>query len=98
MRIVRTAKSRPLGIRHENWDHFTQCFAVFDSRLVDAGRRRGHVVRVSRSLALRTCASRAASSDMHYKGRPLAGFDAVIPRIGSLRSRSTAPPCCASSR
>ena len=52
------------------------------SRLVDAARSRGHSVRVLDPLR---CYMRISSNgfDMHYKGRPLSGFDAVIPRIGS---------------
>ena len=52
------------------------------SRLVDAARSRGHSVRVLDPLR---CYMRLSSNgfDMHYKGRPLSGFDAVIPRIGS---------------
>ncbi|MEO9150580.1 MAG: 30S ribosomal protein S6--L-glutamate ligase [Burkholderiaceae bacterium] len=52
------------------------------SRLVEAGRSRGHRVRVLDPLR---CYMRIAQSgfDMRYKGRALTGFDAVIPRIGS---------------
>ena len=52
------------------------------SRLVEAGRQRGHVVRVLDPLR---CYMRISSAgfEMHYKGRALSGFDAVIPRIGS---------------
>jgi ribosomal protein S6--L-glutamate ligase len=52
------------------------------SRLVEAARSRGHSVRVLDPLR---CYMRISSRgfDMHYKGRPLHGFDAVIPRIGS---------------
>jgi ribosomal protein S6--L-glutamate ligase len=52
------------------------------SRLVEAARSRGHSVRVLDPLR---CYMRISHSgfEMHYKGRPLSGFDAVIPRIGS---------------
>jgi ribosomal protein S6--L-glutamate ligase len=52
------------------------------SRLVDAGRARGHRVRVLDPLR---CYMRISGSgfDMHYKGRALKDLDAVIPRIGS---------------
>lgn len=51
-------------------------------RLVEAGRVRGHTVRVLDPLR---CYMRIApgSFEMHYKGRELTGFDAVIPRIGA---------------
>ena len=50
-------------------------------RLAEAARARGHSVRVLDPLR---CYMRIASDrfSMHYKGRPLAGYDAVIPRIG----------------
>ena len=51
-------------------------------RLVDAARSRGHSVRVLDPLRCYMRISRSGF-DMHYKGRPLSGFDAVIPRIGS---------------
>ena len=52
------------------------------SRLVEAGRERGHTVRVLDPLR---CYMRIAAGafEMHYKGRALRGFDAVIPRIGA---------------
>lgn len=52
------------------------------SRLVEAGRKRGHRVRVLDPLR---CYMRISHQgfEMHYKGRALSGFDAVIPRIGS---------------
>ena len=37
-----------------------------------------------------------ASAAVHYRGRALDDFDAVIPRIGSAIT-FTAPRCCASS-
>ncbi len=51
-------------------------------RLVEAGRTRGHTVRVLDPLR---CYMRIAPGafEMHYKGKALGGFDAVIPRIGS---------------
>ncbi len=55
-------------------------------RLVEAGRQRGHVVRVLDPLR---CYMRidAGRFDLRYKGKPLAGFDAVIPRIGASVTR-----------
>ena len=55
-------------------------------RLVEAARARGHVVRVLDPLR---CYMRIAAGDfdMHYKGKPLAGIDAVIPRIGASVTR-----------
>lgn len=52
------------------------------ARLVDAARQRGHSVRVLDPLR---CYMRIAADgfEIHYKGRSLHGFDAVIPRIGS---------------
>ncbi len=59
-------------------------------RLVDAARTRGHTVRVLDPLR---CYMRIGSDafEMHYKGRALTGFDAVLPRIGaSITSYGTA--------
>lgn len=55
-------------------------------RLVEAGRERGHTVRVLDPLR---CYMRIAADgfSMHYKGRPLAGVDVVIPRIGASITR-----------
>ena len=55
-------------------------------RLVYAARQRGHTVRVLDPLR---CYMRIASSgfQLHYKGRSLAGYDAVIPRIGASITR-----------
>jgi len=55
-------------------------------RLVEAARARGHTVRVLDPLR---CYMRIAPGGfaMHYKGRPLSGYDAVIPRIGASISR-----------
>jgi ribosomal protein S6--L-glutamate ligase len=52
------------------------------TRLVDVARARGHRVRVLDPLR---CYMRIAPSAfaMHYKGRVLRDFDAVIPRIGA---------------
>jgi len=51
-------------------------------RLVDAARARGHTVRVLDPLR---CYMRIEpqSFEIHYKGRPLGEYDAVIPRIGA---------------
>jgi ribosomal protein S6--L-glutamate ligase len=51
-------------------------------RLVEAGRVRGHSVRVLDPLR---CYMRIAPGDfqVHYKGKELTDFDAVIPRIGA---------------
>ena len=51
-------------------------------RLVEAARRRGHTVRVLDPLR---CYMRIAPGGfaLHYRGRALSGFDAVIPRIGA---------------
>lgn len=51
-------------------------------RLVEAGRERGHEVRVIDTLR---CYMNITSHrpEIHYKGENLTGFDAVIPRIGS---------------
>ena len=55
-------------------------------RLVEAARERGHSVRVLDPLR---CYMRIASDGfaMHYKGRPIAGYDAVIPRVGASITR-----------
>jgi ribosomal protein S6--L-glutamate ligase len=55
-------------------------------RLVEAARQRGHTVRVLDPLR---CYMRIASTgfQLHYKGRSLAGYDAVIPRIGASVTR-----------
>ncbi len=51
-------------------------------RLVEAARKRGHRVRVLDPLR---CYMRIDSAELriHYKGKELADFDAVIPRIGA---------------
>ena len=55
-------------------------------RLVEAARARGHSVRVLDPLR---CYMRIAPDgfSMRYKGRPVAGYDAVIPRIGTSITR-----------
>ncbi|MGY0559990.1 30S ribosomal protein S6--L-glutamate ligase [Luteimonas sp. A277] len=55
-------------------------------RLIEAARVRGHSVRVLDPLR---CYMRIAREGfaMHYKGKPLTGYDAVIPRIGTSISR-----------
>jgi ribosomal protein S6--L-glutamate ligase len=55
-------------------------------RLVEAARAHGHTARVLDPLR---CYMRIASDgfDMHYKGRPLAGYQAVLPRIGASITR-----------
>lgn len=52
------------------------------ARLVEAARARGHRVRVLDPLR---CYLRIAPGcfEIHYKGRALSGFDAVLPRIGA---------------
>jgi ribosomal protein S6--L-glutamate ligase len=51
-------------------------------RLVEAGRNRGHEMRVVNYLG---CYMNITSHrpSVHYKGEELAGFDAIIPRIGA---------------
>jgi ribosomal protein S6--L-glutamate ligase len=55
-------------------------------RLVEAARERHHSVRVLDPLR---CYLRISSEGfgMHYKGRPIAGYSAVIPRIGASITR-----------
>ena len=55
-------------------------------RLVEAAREHGHSVRVLDPLR---CYMRIASDGfaMHYKGQPISGYDAVIPRIGASVTR-----------
>ena len=55
-------------------------------RLVEAARERNHSVRVLDPLR---CYLRISSNgfDMHYKGRPIAGYAAVVPRIGASITR-----------
>ncbi len=51
-------------------------------RLVEAGEQRGHQVSVIDTLrAYMNIASH--KPQIHYRGRPLEEFDAVIPRIGA---------------
>ena len=51
-------------------------------RLAEAARERGHEVRVIDALRCYMNITSHAPS-IHYKGETLAGFDAVIPRIGA---------------
>ena len=55
-------------------------------RLVEAARERHHSVRVLDPLR---CYMRISTDgfDMHYKGRPISGYTAVIPRIGASITR-----------
>ncbi|MGY4516859.1 30S ribosomal protein S6--L-glutamate ligase [Lysobacter sp. HA18] len=55
-------------------------------RLVEAAREEGHTVRVLDPLR---CYMRIASEGfaMHYKGKALTGFDAVVPRVGASITR-----------
>jgi ribosomal protein S6--L-glutamate ligase len=55
-------------------------------RLAEAARARGHTVRVLDPLR---CYMRIANDGfaMHYMGKPVAGYDAVIPRIGASITR-----------
>ncbi|MDO5505354.1 MAG: 30S ribosomal protein S6--L-glutamate ligase [Pseudoxanthomonas suwonensis] len=55
-------------------------------RLVEAGRERGHTVRVLDPLR---CYMRISNDGfaMHCRGRPLSGYAAVIPRIGASVTR-----------
>jgi ribosomal protein S6--L-glutamate ligase len=55
-------------------------------RLVQAGRERGHTVRVLDPLR---CYMRIGTGQfqLNYKGKPLAGIDAVIPRVGASVTR-----------
>ena len=55
-------------------------------RLVEAARERSHSVRVLDPLR---CYLRISSDgfEMHYKGRPISGYAAVVPRIGASITR-----------
>jgi ribosomal protein S6--L-glutamate ligase len=55
-------------------------------RLIEAAREQGHSVRVLDPLR---CYMRISSDGfaMHYKGRALAGYHAVIPRVGASVTR-----------
>ena len=55
-------------------------------RLVEAARERRHTVRVLDPLR---CYLRISSDGfgMHYKGRPIGDYDAVVPRIGASVTR-----------
>ncbi len=79
MTIATPLQSRPrlkLAILSRN----TRLYST--RRLVEAARARGHQVRVLDPLR---CYMRIAPGDfaLHYRGRPLHGIDAVIPRIGT---------------
>jgi ribosomal protein S6--L-glutamate ligase len=52
------------------------------SRLVEAGKNRGHDIRV---INHRRCYMNITSHrpSIHYKGAPIEGIDAIIPRIGA---------------
>ncbi|WP_029911001.1 30S ribosomal protein S6--L-glutamate ligase [Pelobacter seleniigenes] len=51
-------------------------------RLVEAGKKRGHEIRVVDPLrCYMTIASQRPT--IHYRGEELSGFDAIIPRIGA---------------
>ncbi len=55
-------------------------------RLVEAARARGHSVRVLDPLR---CYLRISSEgfEMHYKGREISGYTAVVPRVGASVTR-----------
>ena len=55
-------------------------------RLVEAARERGHSVRVLDPLR---CYMRISTEgfEMHYKGGHIAGYHAVVPRIGASVTR-----------
>ena len=55
-------------------------------RLVEAARERHHTVRVQDPLR---CYLRISSEgfEMHHRGRPISGYNAVIPRIGASITR-----------
>ncbi len=55
-------------------------------RLIEAARERNHSVRVLDPLR---CYLRISSSgfEMHYKGRPISGYAAIVPRIGASITR-----------
>ena len=55
-------------------------------RLVEAARDAGHTVRVLDPLR---CYMRISTEGfaMHYRGKPLSGYQAVIPRIGASVTR-----------
>ena len=55
-------------------------------RLVEAARQRGHTVRVLDPLRSYMRIS-STGFQLNYKGRSLAGYDAVIPRIGASITR-----------
>ncbi len=69
---------------------------LFHPPLVAEGERRGHVVEVI-DTARCYMAINALAPEVHYDGKRLPRYDAVIPRIGAS-SPPTAPPSSASSR
>lgn len=54
-------------------------------RLLEAGRERGHGTQVLDYLRVQLELSERGS-EVWYQGRPIAGYDAVIPRIGASRT------------
>lgn len=56
-------------------------------RLVEAARSRGHTVRVLDPLRCYMRISDREGFSLHYKGAPIAGYHAVIPRIGASVTR-----------
>ena len=82
-RPPRHSEPRP----HETRDPVAQQQAVFDPA-PGRGRARARPQRArARSAALLHAHQPATASRMHYKGRPIAGYDAVIPRIGASITR-----------
>ncbi len=61
-------------------------------RLREAAQKRGHQVEILDPLSCYMNVSPVASS-IHYKGRQLPHFDAVIPRIGSAITYYALRPC-----
>lgn len=57
-----------------------RCYST--RRLFDAAKARGHKVSVVNTLK---CAIdlQSGKPDLYYKGKPLSGFDAMVPRIGA---------------
>lgn len=56
--------------------------AYSTQRLVMAARDRGHTVQVFNTLRFAIDLSRA-EPDLQYRGKPIADFDAILPRIGA---------------
>ncbi|STT85361.1 ribosomal protein S6 glutaminyl transferase [Klebsiella pneumoniae] len=61
-------------------------------RLREAAQQRGHQIEILDPLSCYMNVSPVASS-IHYKGRQLPHFDAVIPRIGSAITTMAPRPC-----